>query len=145
MTRRRRPWRVSARSDDEARRRLARDFRLPFSSLGASILANPSWRLTALDAYRRARLLSREAGLPIAEYVKSEGYRRRYLEALRRSDSKVRPRGLPSTQSRRTPLQQAQALQACVATRFDKLARNYLAPVTIAATRLWTRAYESTT
>jgi transposase len=32
-----------------------------------------------------------------------------------------------------------------VATRFDKLARNYLAAVLLAATRLWTRAYESTT
>ena len=32
-----------------------------------------------------------------------------------------------------------------IATRFDKLARNYLAAVTIAAARLWTRAYESTT
>ena len=32
-----------------------------------------------------------------------------------------------------------------IATRFDKLARNYLAAVLIAATRLWTRAYESTT
>jgi len=32
-----------------------------------------------------------------------------------------------------------------IATRFDKLARNYLAGVLMAATRLWTRAYESTT
>ena len=32
-----------------------------------------------------------------------------------------------------------------VATRFDKLARNFLAAVLIAATRLWLRAYESTT
>lgn len=32
-----------------------------------------------------------------------------------------------------------------IATRFDKLARNYLAAVLIASTRLWTRAYESTT
>jgi len=32
-----------------------------------------------------------------------------------------------------------------VATRFDKLARNYLAAVLMVATRLWTRAYESTT
>jgi transposase len=32
-----------------------------------------------------------------------------------------------------------------VATRFDKLARNFLAAVSLAATRLWTRAYESTT
>jgi transposase len=32
-----------------------------------------------------------------------------------------------------------------VATRFDKLARNYLAAVLLAATRSWTRAYESTT
>ena len=32
-----------------------------------------------------------------------------------------------------------------VATRFDKLARNYLAAVLMTATRLWTRAYESTT
>jgi transposase len=32
-----------------------------------------------------------------------------------------------------------------IATRFDKLARNYLAAVLLAATRLWTRAYESTT
>ena len=32
-----------------------------------------------------------------------------------------------------------------VATRFDKLARNYLAAVLMAAARLWTRAYESTT
>ena len=32
-----------------------------------------------------------------------------------------------------------------IATRFDKLARNYLAAVLMAATRLWTRAYESTT
>jgi len=31
------------------------------------------------------------------------------------------------------------------ATRFDKLARNYLAAVALASTRLWTRAYESTT
>ena len=32
-----------------------------------------------------------------------------------------------------------------IATRFDKLARNYLAAVLLAATRLWARAYESTT
>jgi transposase len=32
-----------------------------------------------------------------------------------------------------------------VATRFDKLARNFLAAVLLAATRLWIRAYESTT
>lgn len=32
-----------------------------------------------------------------------------------------------------------------IATRFDKLARNYLAAVLLAATRLWTRAYESIT
>lgn len=32
-----------------------------------------------------------------------------------------------------------------IATRFEKLARNYLAAVLMAATRLWTRAYESTT
>ena len=32
-----------------------------------------------------------------------------------------------------------------VATRFDKLARNFLAAVLLVATRLWLRAYESTT
>lgn len=32
-----------------------------------------------------------------------------------------------------------------VATRFDKLARNFLAAVAIASVRIWTRAYESTT
>jgi transposase len=32
-----------------------------------------------------------------------------------------------------------------VATRFDKLARNFLAAVALASARLWTRAYESTT
>ncbi|HTN64043.1 MAG TPA: IS5/IS1182 family transposase, partial [Devosia sp.] len=32
-----------------------------------------------------------------------------------------------------------------VATRFDKLARNFLAAVALASTRLWTRNYESTT
>jgi transposase len=32
-----------------------------------------------------------------------------------------------------------------VATRFDKLARNYLASVLLASTRLWLRSYESTT
>ncbi len=32
-----------------------------------------------------------------------------------------------------------------VATRFDKLARNFLASVVLASTRLWTRTYESTT
>lgn len=32
-----------------------------------------------------------------------------------------------------------------VATRFDKLARNFLAAVLIASTRLWLRAYESRT
>jgi transposase len=32
-----------------------------------------------------------------------------------------------------------------VATRFEKLARNFLAAVLLASTRLWTRAYESTT
>ena len=32
-----------------------------------------------------------------------------------------------------------------VATRFDKLARNYLAAVLLASTRLWLRVYESTT
>ena len=31
-----------------------------------------------------------------------------------------------------------------VATRFDKLARNFLAAVLLASTRLWIRAYEST-
>ncbi len=32
-----------------------------------------------------------------------------------------------------------------IATRFDKLARNYLAAVLLASIRLWTRHYESTT
>ena len=32
-----------------------------------------------------------------------------------------------------------------VATRFDKLARNYLASVLLASTRIWIRNYESTT
>jgi transposase len=32
-----------------------------------------------------------------------------------------------------------------VATRFDKLARNFLAAVALVAVRIWTRAYESTT
>jgi transposase len=32
-----------------------------------------------------------------------------------------------------------------VATRFDKLARNFLAAVALASVRLWTRTYESTT
>jgi transposase len=32
-----------------------------------------------------------------------------------------------------------------IATRFDKLASNFLAAVLIASTRLWLRAYESTT
>jgi transposase len=32
-----------------------------------------------------------------------------------------------------------------IATRFDKLARNFLAAVLLASTRLWTRSYESTT
>jgi transposase len=32
-----------------------------------------------------------------------------------------------------------------VATRFDKLARNFLAAILLASTRLWLRAYESTT
>lgn len=32
-----------------------------------------------------------------------------------------------------------------IATRFEKLARNYLAAVLLASTRLWTRSYESTT
>jgi len=31
-----------------------------------------------------------------------------------------------------------------IATHFDKLARNYLAAVLLASTRLWLRAYEST-
>ena len=33
----------------------------------------------------------------------------------------------------------------CVATRFYKLARNFLAAVLLASTRIWLRAYESTT
>jgi transposase len=32
-----------------------------------------------------------------------------------------------------------------IATRFDKLARNFLAAVSLASVRLWTRTYESTT
>jgi transposase len=32
-----------------------------------------------------------------------------------------------------------------IATRFDKLARNFLAAVALASARLWTRNYESTT
>jgi transposase len=32
-----------------------------------------------------------------------------------------------------------------IATRFDKLARNFLAAVLLVSTRLWLRAYESTT
>ena len=32
-----------------------------------------------------------------------------------------------------------------IATRFDKLARNFLAAVLLASTRLWLPAYESTT
>ncbi|MFN4922539.1 MAG: IS5/IS1182 family transposase, partial [Bradyrhizobium sp.] len=31
-----------------------------------------------------------------------------------------------------------------IATRFDKLARNFLAAVALGSTRLWTRVYEST-
>lgn len=32
-----------------------------------------------------------------------------------------------------------------IATRFDKLARNFLAAVSLASARIWTRTYESTT
>jgi transposase len=32
-----------------------------------------------------------------------------------------------------------------IATRFDKLARNFLAAISIAASRIWIRTYESTT
>jgi transposase len=32
-----------------------------------------------------------------------------------------------------------------ITTRYDKLARNFLAAVVLASTRLWLRAYESTT
>ena len=32
-----------------------------------------------------------------------------------------------------------------IATRFDKLARNFLAAVALASTRIWIRTYESTT
>jgi transposase len=32
-----------------------------------------------------------------------------------------------------------------IATRYDKLARNFLAALLVASTRLWLRAYESTT
>ena len=32
-----------------------------------------------------------------------------------------------------------------IATRFDKLARNFLAAVALASARLWTRSYKSTT
>ena len=32
-----------------------------------------------------------------------------------------------------------------IATRFDKLARNFLASILLASSRLWLRAYESTT
>nr|WP_316195184.1 MULTISPECIES: transposase [unclassified Bradyrhizobium] len=31
-----------------------------------------------------------------------------------------------------------------IATRFDKLARNFLAAIALASARLWTRVYEST-
>jgi transposase len=43
----------------------------------------------------------------------------------------------------RTVLQQDQAMP-CVATRYDKLAANYLASVKLASIRIWLRTNEST-
>jgi transposase len=41
------------------------------------------------------------------------------------------------------PLQQSESFRR-VATRYDKLAANYLAALKLASVRLWLRAYEST-
>jgi len=62
------------------------------------------------------------------------------LEAL------LQQAALPRAQSRRTLLFQAEALQHFrrVATRYDKLAANFLAMIQLASLRLWLRTYEST-
>ena len=49
-----------------------------------------------------------------------------------------------SAQSPRSPVAKLKHFRR-IATRFDKLARNFLAAVLLASTRLWLRAYESTT
>jgi transposase len=54
-----------------------------------------------------------------------------------------RSRHLSTTQPDRAILLQAQTVSPSLP-RFDKLARNFLAAVLIASTRLWLRAYEST-
>jgi transposase len=55
----------------------------------------------------------------------------------------LQPLSLPRSQSGRTILQQDQAVPA-VATRYHKLAANYLAFVKLACMRLWLRVYECT-
>ena len=99
------------------------------------------------------------AGLPCRHVVADRGYDADALLALiRASGAKAH---IPSMRSRliqRTVSRQIYRQRNLVeryfnklkhfrriATRFDKLARNFLAAVALASTRLWLRTYESTT
>jgi transposase len=99
------------------------------------------------------------AGLPCRQVVADRGYDSdAFLDLIRTGGAKAQ---IPSTRSRnvqrsvsRRIYRQRNLVERYfnklkhfrrVATRFEKLARNFLAAVMLASARLWARAYESTT
>jgi transposase len=98
------------------------------------------------------------AGLPTPAVVADRGYdSNAVIDLIRRSGAQP---NIPSTSQRRVQHSVDPAIYRqrnlverffCklkqfrrVATRFDKLARNFLAAVLLASTRIWLRTYEST-
>ncbi len=99
------------------------------------------------------------AGLKCRHVVADRGYDAdALLDLIRRSGAKAH---IPSTRQRRVHRSVSRRIYRQrnlieryfnklkhfrrIATRFDKLARNFLAAVALASARLWTRAYESRT
>ena len=86
-----------------------------------------------LSPYLRMHQTIREAGAQVVIPSKSNRTKQRpYDEALYKARNLIERFFCKLKQFRR------------IATSFDKLARNFLAAVLIASTRLWLRAYEST-
>ena len=97
----------------------------------------------SLKAHDAPEALARPARSTIDKAYDGNAIRDRVTRQVEPKVATMLQDALPRTQSGRALLQQAQALPS-IATRYDKLADNFLAMVKLASMRLWLRAYEST-
>jgi len=112
--------------------------------------------LTPGQASDKAAALALLAGLQAADVVADRGYDGQYLAAAQggcahiptQRDRKAQRTVDPNLDRQRNRIERFfDRLKHFrrVATRYDKLARNCLAAVALASTRLWIRAYKPTT